>query len=401
MRKLWLLILCESFFRRTQSFQSLHSHRLRRNEELFRIGQVLRAQSTDRYSASSNRFLDSSPVPISEEELSLGRTLNERQQSQIRISNYQRGIATIGFCTLVFASLSPVNHAALSNNELPVLLLNSIVSVVAFASVCIGGPFLESKLPESNKGSEGISSWKTDPLVGGLELGFWKFAGTTANLFGLSLTTVDHGAFLIQLTTLIVPVVQGAMGVPISRRIQSSIVLALSGILLFTQDHTGMAGTDIANTNKGDALCVLAAIFYAIYDLRLYQWGKRIDARPLMTRKIMVQAILSFGLLLGGVGVSETLELFQHADSWCTPMAFALILWSGLTVNALVPFLQVGGQQAIGPTASQTIYSSQPLWAAIMSYFWFDETVGTMGLAGGMAFLTALFLAATAGKDND
>ena len=65
-------------------------------------------------------------------------------------------------------------------------------------------------------------------------------------------------------------------------------------------------------------------------------------------------------------------------------------------VNALVPFLQVGGQQAIGPSRAQTIYASQPLWAAMMSFVWLGETVGTQGLIGGGAFLGALFLAATA-----
>ena len=65
-------------------------------------------------------------------------------------------------------------------------------------------------------------------------------------------------------------------------------------------------------------------------------------------------------------------------------------------VNALVPFLQVSGQQAIGPSRAQTIYASQPLWAAVMSYVWLGETVGVLGWIGGGSFLGALFLAATA-----
>ena len=54
-------------------------------------------------------------------------------------------------------------------------------------------------------------------LKAGTELGLWKTLGTTANLYGLSLTSANHAAFLIQLTTLIVPAVQGAMGVPIPK----------------------------------------------------------------------------------------------------------------------------------------------------------------------------------------
>ena len=65
-------------------------------------------------------------------------------------------------------------------------------------------------------------------------------------------------------------------------------------------------------------------------------------------------------------------------------------------VKAIVPFLQVGGQQAIGATRAQTVYASQPLWAALLSFVFEGETVGTAGLVGGGAFVSALFLAATA-----
>lgn len=39
--------------------------------------------------------------------------------------------------------------------------------------------------------------------------GLWKAMAATLNLFGLALTSASHGALLIQLTTLIVPLVQG------------------------------------------------------------------------------------------------------------------------------------------------------------------------------------------------
>lgn len=55
-----------------------------------------------------------------------------------------------------------------------------------------------------------------------------------------------------------------------------------------------------------------------------------------------------------------------------------------------------GGQQAVGPTRAQTLYASQPLWASILAYIFLDETVGTQGAVGGLVFLVALGLAATA-----
>ena len=315
--------------------------------------------------------------------------------SETADAEYKRGLLTIGFITLLFASNSPALHAAFSGTDSPpVLLLNAAVSCVALVGLVLGGESLESSTPlpsalKENQKTQTKEEQDALAFQGGCELGVWKFLGTTANLYGLALTTAGHGALLIQLTTLIVPVVQGIQGVPIPRRIQFSIVLALAGVICFTQDSTGSPSA------LGDALCVLAAVFYATYDLRLFAWGKRVAPRRLITSKIGTQAILSVVLLLGMAGSwQETVDYISSGPDWS--MIVPVVLWCGVTVNALAPFLQVGGQQAVGPTRCQTIYASQPLWAALLSFIFLGETIGLQGLIGGSAFCSALFLAATA-----
>jgi drug/metabolite transporter (DMT)-like permease len=305
-------------------------------------------------------------------------------------SEYKRGILTIGFITLLFSSNSPALHAAFSGTAPPpVLLLNAAVSMVALVGLLLGGESLESNTPLPSSLQQRQPKEQEDALAmqGGCELGLWKFLGTTANLYGLALTTAGHGALLIQLTTLIVPVVQGIQGVPIPRRIQFSVALALAGVVCFTQDATGSPSA------YGDALCVLAAVFYATYDLRLFAWGKKVVPRRLITTKISTQAILSAALLIG-VDWQASLDYLASDPNWA--LILPVVLWSGVAVNAVAPFLQVGGQQAVGPTRCQTIYASQPLWAALLSFFFLGEMVGMQGLLGGTAFLSALFLAATA-----
>ena len=94
------------------------------------------------------------------------------------------------------------------------------------------------------------------------------------------------------------------------------------------------------------------------------------------------------------------MEFFANASSHDLALAGFVTLWSGLAVNAVAPFLQVGGQQAVGPARAQILYASQPLWAALMSLFLLGETVGAQGLVGGTAFLGAMMLAATAELPN-
>ncbi|KAL3904747.1 MAG: hypothetical protein SGARI_004779, partial [Bacillariaceae sp.] len=308
-------------------------------------------------------------------------------------SEYQRGLVTIGFITLLFSSNSPVLHAAFSSSEItapPVLLLNAAVSCIALVGLVLGGDSMESGAIRPAE-LQDVSEEEENKLAiqGGCELGLWKFLGTTANLYGLALTTAGHGALLIQLTTLIVPVVQGIQGVPIPKRIQASVLLALAGVVCFTQDHTGTPSA------QGDALCVVAAIFYATYDLRLFAWGKRLAAKRLITSKIGIQAFLSVALLVAMSG-TEAMDYIAAADAQTWSSIAPVVLWSGVFVNAVAPFLQVGGQQAVGPTRCQTIYASQPLWAAMLSFVFLGETIGTQGVVGGSVFLVALFLAATA-----
>ncbi len=247
-------------------------------------------------------------------------------------------------------------------------------------------------------------------MVAGTELGFWKTLGTTANLYGLSLTTANHASFLIQLTTLIVPSVQGLMGVPVPKRIWTSIGLALSGIFLFTQDVSSVSGDAVDATMNtvllGDALCVVAAAFYATYDLRLFSYGKKVPPLPLIRTKIAVQAFLSC-IMLAVLGENGGLnEISTYAQSLISStstsqsqdllLVGSAVMWSGLIINALVPFLQVSGQQTIGASRAQVVYASQPLWASIMSFFLLGETLGQNGLMGGFLFLSAIFLAASA-----
>ena len=306
-------------------------------------------------------------------------------------ATYARGLATIGGITLIFASNSPVLHAATSGDHAPpVLLLNAACAVLALAGLLVFGPLAAPLAPTAAADATraDAEAWRR-----GGELGLWKFLGATANLYGLSLTSSDHGAFLIQLTTLIVPLVQGARGVPIPPRIWAAVVLALTGVFVFTLDPAAAA---TAASQQGDALCVLAAIFYATYDLRLFEHGSRVAPLTLITTKITAQAALSvLAAVAAWSSVGPQLDEFVASDLGLLPVAAAAI-WSGVFVNAFASVLQVSGQQAVGPARAQVVYASQPLWAAILSLIFLGETVGVEGCVGGALFIAACFLAATA-----
>ena len=89
-----------------------------------------------------------------------------------------------------------------------------------------------------------------------------------------------------------------------------------------------------------------------------------------------------------------TAKQVYNQEHWCAHMEC-------ITVNGIAPFLQVGGQQAVGPSRAQVIYASGPLWAALLSWALLGETVGPQGLLGGSAFIAAVLLAASAPAAED
>lgn len=162
----------------------------------------------------------------------------------------------------------------------------------------------------------------------------------------MALTTANHGAFLLQMTTLIVPVLQGLRGAEeIPRQIQFAVALALAGIFAFTQDPAGSANIsdiDAAQQQIGDILVLGAAAFYSLYDIQTFYWGREVPRTELVTIKIGFQAVLSI-VLCAVASSGQVVDWINSGPEW--NVVVPTILWSGLIVNALATFLQVGGMQ--------------------------------------------------------
>ena len=101
-------------------------------------------------------------------------------------ATYARGLATIGGITLIFASNSPVLHAATSGDHAPpVLLLNAACAVLALAGLLVFGPLAAPLAPTAAADATraDAEAWRR-----GGELGLWKF------LFNCRCKHSPHGA---------------------------------------------------------------------------------------------------------------------------------------------------------------------------------------------------------------
>jgi len=180
-----------------------------------------------------------------------------------------------------------------------------------------------SAMTVSPKEEEG--SW---PVLGGLELGTYLFAGNLLQVVGLQTVPSDRAAFLLQLTTVFVPLTQqamagasGASSSGVAARLWAACGLALAGVGIMGLDHPAEAGSgsssgDDALTSflpssldlpavpadlsqldiqwsTGDSLIVLAAVAYTFHCIRLEGYAQQTSAVKLAACKASTETAWS------------------------------------------------------------------------------------------------------------
>jgi drug/metabolite transporter (DMT)-like permease len=286
---------------------------------------------------------------------------------------------------------------------------------------------------------ESIFGWPIQ-LQGGLELGTYLFVGNALQVLGLKTVPADRAAFLLQLTTLFVPVLDAVFQRSIkavSTRTWIACVVALAGVSVMGLDDGGIGGggdSDSVSVNvssewlspqrfmdvfshvsSGDALIVAAALAYSFHCLRLGGYAKQMSAVQLAASKASVETFLAALLVVGlvlfsqntatdsssGQAASEGLAVFLESsgqdittflgslgDYLSLPSsvwipAVAAILWTGWVTVAYTIYAQSYGQRRVQPVTANLIYTFQPVCTAIIAWALLGESLGPAGYFGG------------------
>eukprot|EP01041_Mallomonas_annulata_P008014 gene8014-16412_t len=152
-------------------------------------------------------------------------------------------------------------------------------------------------------------------LENGLELGIWTFLGFACQAIGLETTTASRSAFLLYLNVKFVPFLAAIfLGREIAMSTWISAALALSGTFLLSNDGGPM--------NTGDMWCIVAALFSAVFILRLEKFSIQNNAAELNAASFATVAFLcAIWVLVDGVSLHGTVprtELIEHFTSTST-----------------------------------------------------------------------------------
>jgi len=224
----------------------------------------------------------------------------------------------------------------------------------------------------------------------GLELGSYLFLGNCAQVVGLQSTTADAAAFLVQLTTIIVPTLEARLnGGYVSERTRRACLLAFCGVAV-------ICGGDVLRhpgAFAGDSLIVLAAIFYSLHVVRLSAFAPHFEPLDLALAKAKTEtflAVLSVTLLF--LYYTNDFDAFFSSTTANNdaPPLIAAVLWCGAVTTAYTIWAQSFGQRSVSPASANLIYTSQPIFSALFAYLLVGEQPTVSIAIGGTIILLAV-----------
>ncbi len=219
----------------------------------------------------------------------------------------------------------------------------------------------------------------------GLVYGVALFAAFYLQTEGIARTSVNRNAFITGLNVLVVPILAMALGQRPGWRL--FFACALAGLGMYYLFYAGAAW------NTGDSLTAVAMLCYAVYILLLEISAQRHTSQPL---RIAPVAALQ-GLVMGGLAwlflglQGQSAALLQHAHS-LNAQQWAAVLYLLLFASALAPAMQIWAQRYVPAVQSALIYGLEPVFAAIMAYWWLGETLTGWALLGAILIVAALLL---------
>mmetsp|Transcript_10546 Transcript_10546/g.29656 ORF Transcript_10546/g.29656 Transcript_10546/m.29656 type:complete len:350 (+) Transcript_10546:22-1071(+) len=296
------------------------------------------------------------------------------------------------------------------------------------------------------------------PIQGGVELGSYLFLGNCLQVVGLETVPADRAAFLVQLTTIMVPIFQAAFArdiMAISLKTWAACLLAFSGVVVMGFDGKDVSsaavaafavaeeGGSSASSNVlapltsslsavadtftgGDVLIILAAVAYTMHVVRLGKYAQSTTPLRLAASKASVEAVLSITLIsllvmVNGDALGDTSSipeflaktsgevttyLATFGDSLATADTSTLLpalgacLWTGWVTCAYTIYAQSFGQRRVSPTDANLIYTTQPIFSSLFAFALLGETLGKAGIAGGSLIALALWLITASSSDE-
>ena len=200
--------------------------------------------------------------------------------------------------------------------------------------------------------------------------------------FGVKYTTLSNSGFLCALTVIFVPIIEIlVLRKKPQKKIIFAVTMSLIGIMMLTlKDDFSI---NMANL-RGDLLCILGATAYAI-DLILTE--KAVSHEEVDAFQLGV-----FQLGVTGVYMLAMSFIFEQPHLPTTPMIWGSVIFLSIFCTGVAFIVQAIAQQYTTAAHVGIIFTLEPVFAAVVAYFFAGEVLTVKSYLGAVIMMAALFV---------
>ena len=215
-------------------------------------------------------------------------------------------------------------------------------------------------------------------------LGTFLFVSYLCMVIGCKYTTASNAGFMMSPVAFFTPLIVWAQErkAP-SLRQTSSILITLIGVGL-------MCLSGSLTLNKGDAACILSALFYSLQMLYTERYAEKHDHVVLGTFQLIFVA--AYGLVL-------SLLLEDSFRLPASPAGWWQLMYLALGCGALGFILQTTAEKLSSAGHSTVIYASQPVFVAVFSYLMLGESISVRQIIGIIIVFAGVLITVKPAKD--
>jgi drug/metabolite transporter (DMT)-like permease len=216
----------------------------------------------------------------------------------------------------------------------------------------------------------------------GALLGLFLFAGFAVQSVGLGITTASKSGFLTSLSVIFVPLLQ------VVWERKSPHWGNIAGILIVAAGLWLLTSPEGSAFNYGDFLTLLCAIFFSVYIIYLDMISGVGSALQLTFVQLVANAIVAVGC-----------TLVLEKPVWSVSAGgIAIVVYLTVFATVLTTLAQTRFQRDTTPTRAAIIFSGEPVFAAIFAAMVIHESLGSMGVIGGLLILGGILVSELSGE---
>jgi drug/metabolite transporter (DMT)-like permease len=230
---------------------------------------------------------------------------------------------------------------------------------------------------EEGRRAETSTAVRRLPLIAaGTLAGFLLFLGSSFQQVGIVYTSAGNAGFITGLYVIIVPLLGLFLGRRPGPGVWAGALCAALGLYLINE----APGLQL---NRGDALVLVCALFFAVHVLAIGRFAPHLPALPLSILQFATCALLS--------GIAAV--LLEEIEMAALRAALVPILYGGLGSVGIAYTLQVVAQKEAPPAHAAIILSLESVFAMLGGAVILGEAVPALKAVGALLMLCGMLSA--------